>query len=154
MRKLVLAIFCGLMLASCGGGQTEHGHGEHDGHQHGEHDQSTGDAELDALRKTVDQLHDEVMANSGKLMKFKKQALAKADSLEGDAAGNLQTLANELETAHDGMMQWMRTYGEGIRAEQPKEQLKAFLSNKKEEMEQIKAQTEAALQKAEESLQD
>lgn len=154
MKKVLLAIFCGLMLASCGGGQSGDGHGEHDGHQHGAHDHGTADPELVELRKTVDQLHDEVMANSGKLMKFKKQALAKADSMEGDAGNSLATLATELEAAHDGMMQWMRSYGEGIRTEQSEAQLKEFLEKKKVEMEQIKAQTEQALQKAEESLQD
>ena len=68
------------------------------------------------LRAQVIAVHDEVMPKMGQLKSLEKEAIQKAEELNGQDSTQsakileLRTLASELDQAYEGMFVWMRQY--------------------------------------------
>jgi len=144
MKKLnflsLLAII--LWVAACGPAQKEDG-------------EETVDPET--LKDEVMAVHDEVMPKMQDIMRLKKQARSKVDSLATDSISNasqiesMETLISTLEEADETMMNWMRNYRRDF--EGTDEEYVAYLQKEKEAIEAVKEDMFAAIEEAESSLQ-
>lgn len=99
-----------------------------------------------ALKEEVMAIHDEVMPKMGELRKVRKAVMLLADSLmqiNPDSAAMLTALADNIEGANEGMMQWMREYEPDY--EGTEEEIKVYLEKQKEAIERVKAAMDSSL---------
>lgn len=116
----------------------------------------------EAMKSSVLEVHDEVMPKMGQLMKLKKQLLSKAGEIaENDTADGriteLRGLADELESAHQGMMTWMHQWSENAapytNGTAPSEEITAFYKAEQKKVNQVKADINGSIEKAQKALQ-
>ena len=119
-------------------------------------------AAQEAMKNAVLDVHDEVMPKMGQLMKLKKQLLSKANKIaENDTTDKriteLSSLANELESAHQGMMTWMHQWSENAdpytNGTAPSEEITAFYKAEQKKVNQVKADINGSIEKAQKALQ-
>jgi protein involved in sex pheromone biosynthesis len=144
MKKLnflsLLAII--LWVAACGPAQKEN---------------SEEAADPETLKDEVMAVHDEVMPKMQDIMRLKKKARSKIDSLATDSVTNadqiesLETLITNLEEADEAMMNWMRSYRRDF--EGTDEEYVVYLQEEKESIAAVKEDMLAAIEEAETSLQ-
>ena len=116
----------------------------------------------EAMKNSVLDTHDEVMPKMGNLVKLKKQVLGKvgeiaaADSTDARIA-ELRDLANELESAYQGMMTWMHEWSEKsdpyTKGTAPSEEITAFYEAEQKKVDKVKADINGSIEKAEKALQ-
>lgn len=116
----------------------------------------------EAMKSSVLEVHDEVMPKMGQLMKLKEQLLSKAGEMaENDSADEriteLRGLANELESAHEGMMTWMHQWSENAgpytSGTAPSEEITAFYKAEQKKVNRVKAHINGSIEKAQKALQ-
>ncbi|WP_226390678.1 hypothetical protein [Penaeicola halotolerans] len=93
MKKLFTVFTVALMMVSCGPSTEEI---------------------IDTKEREVLKAHDLTMPEMGKINGYKRKALDKAAELDSlgdqDAANTYRDMAQTLEQANEGMMQWMRQF--------------------------------------------
>lgn len=102
------------------------------------------------LKAEVMAVHDEVMPKMGDIRRLRKDLMLQADSLmEMDSvlATNLNAMADELDAANEGMMQWMRDYEPEF--EGTEEEIRAYLEEQKNAVQKVKEAMLGALEKGE-----
>ena len=116
----------------------------------------------EAMKSSILEVHDEVMPKMGQLMKLKKQLLSKAGEIaENDTTDEripeLRGLADELESAHEGMMTWMHQWSENAapytNGIAPSEEITAFYKAEQKKVNQVKAHINGSIEKAQKALQ-
>ncbi|MFA0963298.1 hypothetical protein AB9P05_15955 [Roseivirga sp. BDSF3-8] len=113
------------------------------------------------LLSEVNEVHDEAMEKMGTLVKLQKQLTQVADSLRSDSLNDnsarvdqVEVIIAELRAADENMMDWMHHHSETLSTPMSEEEEMTFLQNEKETMQEVKAQMEAAIAKAEQQLED
>ena len=109
-------------------------------------DVSNGVISLDSLKSEVLFIHDEVMPKMGELRRVRKDLMLQADSLmasDASRASILDSLANNIASANEGMMQWMRGYEPDF--EGTEEEVRAYLEAQKSSIQKVKEDMESAL---------
>ena len=102
MYRLLMALSLVWLVTACGGGQQNN-------------QAETEQSENDVLMNKVLDKHDVAMARMGEIYNLKKQVLARVDSLvaaggDESAVNELRNIAQNLESADKGMMNWMRDF--------------------------------------------
>lgn len=102
-------------------------------------------------------MHDAAMPKIGEVMNLKKQVLAKAESATDEAVkAELNTLAEELGTAQEGMMVWMRSWVGAFEphknGETTIEEQKAFFAAEMEKVTKVKDDIFNSIEKAKKEL--
>ena len=119
-------------------------------------------AAQEAMKSSVLEVHDEVMPKMGQLMELKKKLLSKAGEIaENDSTDErireLRSLADELESAHQGMMNWMHQWSENAgphtSGTAPSEEITAFYKAEQKKVNQVKADINGSIEKAQKALQ-
>lgn len=111
------------------------------------------------LRAQVIAVHDEVMPKMGQLKSLEKEAIQKAEELNGQDSTQsakileLRTLASELDQAYEGMFVWMRQY-EAEDGNQSPEQIQAYLNEQMVLVTKVNEDIKSALAKADSLLKD
>lgn len=108
--------------------------------------QSAGENEIKILKDEVMAVHDEVMPKMGELRRTRKSLMLQADSLlqiDSLRSAELSTLAAEIESANEGMMQWMRAFEPDF--EGTDEEIKTYFEAQKESIQQVKEAMENSL---------
>lgn len=111
------------------------------------------------MRAQIIGVHDEVMPKIGELMSLEKKALAQADSLfaqDSTASTDIeamQSLAGQLNQAHEGMFVWMRQYSLEEEGKTP-EEIKTYLDEQLVKVNQVNADIQAAMEQAASKLKD
>lgn len=111
------------------------------------------------LRAQVIAVHDEVMPKMGQLKSLEKEAIQKAEELNGQDSTQsakileLRTLASELDQAYEGMFVWMRQY-EAEDGDQSPEQIQAYLNEQMVLVTKVNEDIKSALAKADSLLKD
>ena len=115
------------------------------------------EAEVD---KILD-LHDEVMPKIGEVMNLRKKVLAKATDLEsGDGTNEqinaLRDLAQDLDNAQKGMMQWMNDWAKKsnphVKGTSTLEEQKAFFADEVVRVTKVKDDINNSIAEAKEAL--
>ena len=111
-----------------------------------------------ALLDKVMEVHDEVMPLMNDIMKYKKELNAKIDELTNSAKedkeakiAELQKAVEDLENSHEGMMSWMRQFNSNFEGK-VEEEVMSYLNDQMTRIESVSKETDAALKKAEELL--
>ena len=91
-------------------------------------------AEIDALRKEVMDVHDEVMPRMGEMIKIRKALMEKAQ--ESVDSTTLLNLSNNIDIAHEEMMQWMRNYEPGFTGSN--DEVRKYLLEQKTAIQQVR----------------
>lgn len=118
-------------------------------------DQNPEIQEFNELQEQTMTVHDEVMPKMSTLMDLREKLGQISDSAKKKEASQLR---NALEQSHDDMMDWMADYsdkfphGEEIPQEEIAEKM-PVLKKELEEIEQLADQTDTAIKRAEELLQ-
>lgn len=115
--------------------------------------QSSQESEVSTLKDEVMAIHDEVMPKMGELRSVRKSLMFRADSLTGIdsvSASMLNSLADDIGNASEGMMQWMRAYEPDF--EGTEEEVKAYLEAQKASIQQVKEEMESSLEKGQMAL--
>ena len=102
-------------------------------------------------------VHDAAMPKIGEVMNLKKQVLAKAESATDEAIkAELNTLAEELGTAQEGMMVWMRSWSGAFEphknGETTIDEQKAFFAAEMEKVTKVKDDIFNSIEKAKKEL--
>ena len=111
----------------------------------------------DRLDSEVMAVHDEVMPHMQDIHRYKDQIRIKIDSLskvgvnEGDEVTTLNNLRQQLESADEAMMNWMRSFDRNYN-NKTEEEAVTYLEDQKEKVIQVKEEMETALREAEERL--
>lgn len=127
-----------VVLMSCGGNTNSNNQNEND---------------LQALKDEVMAVHDEVMPMMGDLRSTRMKLTAFADSLanvDSVQALNYSGIAAEIETANEGMMQWMREYEPEFSGSE--QEIRDYLENQKELINKVKEDMNNSLAKGKEAL--
>lgn len=122
---------------------------------------STSETEFNQLLAEVFEVHDEMMPQMGKLSELRTQLEEKAEAEPMDAIAYKEAAA-DLESAHKGMMDWMKDFGdvfpykedrlEGMNEEEIKESIELMKDQKvkvdamKHDMEESMANAKALLE--------
>jgi len=113
----------------------------------------------DQLMQSVMAVHDVVMPKMGDIMKYKKQINEKIEELKAageeanqDAISKLEQISNDLDDAHEKMMNWMHEFHRDFKG-MTEEDVINYLNDEKAKIEQVGQQTEKTLKKAIEALQ-
>ena len=105
------------------------------------------------LKTEVLAIHDEVMPKMGELRRARKDLMLQADSLtesNPERAAILNAAADELGSANDGMMQWMRAYEPEF--EGTEEEIREYLEAQKTSIQEVKENMLGSLEKGREIL--
>lgn len=119
--------------------------------------QQEGESETGRLDSEVMAVHDEVMPYMQDINGYKEQIRNKIDSLsqagvnDGDEVTALNNLMQQLESADEAMMNWMRNFDRNY-DNQTEEEAVAYLEDQKEKVIQVKEDMETALRDAETML--
>lgn len=111
------------------------------------------------MRAQIIGVHDEVMPKIGQLMSLEKEALAQADSLLAQDSTaiaeieGMQSLAGQLNQAHEGMFVWMRQYSLEEEGKTP-EEIKTYLDEQLVKVNQVNGNIKAAMEQAASKLKD
>lgn len=111
--------------------------------------------ELQTLKDEVIGIHDEVMPKMGELRRARKDLLLQADSLmktNPERAAMLTTVADEIGSANESMMQWMRAFEPEF--EGADEEVMQYLKDQKVAIQKVKEDMNASLVKGKEVLSD
>lgn len=121
-----------------------------------------GGPDIEAMKNEVLDIHDEVMPRMGEVMKLRRQVLSKAETLSGESTPDqsaidaLNSLAEKLNSANDGMMIWMREWTSEssgyLEGDQDKAAAAAYLESEKKKVEKVKTDILEAIKEAEELL--
>ena len=116
--------------------------------------QSNNNESAILLRKdSVMAVHDEVMPKMGELRRTRKDLMLQADSIIGSdslKATALSEAANEIATANENMMIWMRNYQDDY--EGTDEEVLAYLKEQMVAIQKVKDDMEASLAKGKQAL--
>ena len=99
-----------------------------------------------SLRSEILAIHDEVMPKMGELRKTKKNLMIWADSLkksDSTGAATLLITADEIASANEGMMDWMRNYEPAY--EGTEEEVLSYLEEQKKSIQRVKENMESSL---------
>jgi len=115
---------------------------------------------IEELKQSVIDVHDEIMPKMGELMSLKKEVADKIAQLEeGSSVENeelirqLRTTEENLERSHDEMMQWMRQFKPDM-DDMVQEEVVKYLENQKSKIKQVGELTNESIAKARELLKD
>ncbi len=135
MKKILAALIFATTLLSC---------------------QQTETTNYDELKAEAMEVHDEIMPKMGKLMELKEQLENDKNFTEKE---ELMDAAEDLQTAHDDMMTWMRDYSkqfpygeESPSTDGELETKSGELEEKVEEIKTLREETMQAISNAEELL--
>lgn len=109
------------------------------------------------LREEIIEAHDEVMPKMGELKSLEKKAIEAAEELQAadpvdtNQVEALKALAYDLNEAHEAMFVWMRQY-EVEDGERSEEELKSYLDDQLEKVNEVNVKVKDALKKAGELL--
>lgn len=145
-----------LLVAAC----SEQKH-NHDEHEHGT--ESSGNAQVDSLKKTVMAVHDVVMPKMDAIMGLRmktQQQLKQLDSLQKanpkgfnpQTRQELSTLLTELDNADEAMMQWMQQF-DGQMKNKTDEQKIVYLKNEKVRIDSVQTLMLNSIAKGKQLLQ-
>lgn len=117
--------------------------------------------EKDALKSEVNEVHDEAMGKMGTLVRLQKQLTQVADSLQNDSTSDHSQQVSEIRNTITGlkaadvqMMDWMHRYSEALSDSMPHEEEMEFLTREKQNMEDVRKNMNAAIDKAEAMLNE
>ncbi|TVP50650.1 MAG: hypothetical protein EA341_06920 [Mongoliibacter sp.] len=106
------------------------------------------------LKDEVIAIHDEVMPKMGELKTLKKNILAVSETLyqedsvmHAELIGKLESLAERMDQAFDGMFVWMRQYKPGSEDMSEKE-YREYLLDQKEKVQKVNADIKATMNEA------
>ncbi len=144
-----------LLLSDCS--EQKHNHE----HEHGS--ESSGNVQVDSLKKNVMAVHDAVMPKMDAIMSLRmqtQQQLKQLDSLEKanpkqanpPQRQELSTLLTELDAADEAMMQWMQQY-DGQLKDKTDEQKIVYLQNEKVRIDSVQTLMLNSISKGEQLLQ-
>ncbi|MBC6401359.1 MAG: hypothetical protein GDA37_10195 [Ekhidna sp.] len=108
--------------------------------------QSDKRSEVAELKNVVIAIHDEVMPKIGELRRIRRDLMLQADSLKmSDSTGSAALLiaADEIASANEGMMDWMRNYDPEF--EGSDEEVKAYFEDQKIAIQKVKKNMESSL---------
>ena len=106
-----------------------------------------------SLRSEILAIHDEVMPKMGELRKTRKDLIIGADSLKkSDSIGAATFLiaADQIASANEGMMDWMRNYEPTY--EGTEEKVLSYLEEQKKSIQRVKENMEGALTRGQKIL--
>jgi DNA-binding ferritin-like protein (Dps family) len=112
----------------------------------------------DRLYDEVMAVHDEVMPHMRDIRRYKEQIRDKIQSMAREGVTDqreiqvLNNLIDQLESADDAMMGWMRAFGGRDIAQLDDEASIKYLEEQKQEIEKVKKEMETALSNAREAL--
>jgi hypothetical protein len=119
------------------------------------------EAEREALRTEVNQVHDKAMAKMGTLVRLQKQLTQVADSLQNDSSADhtqliriIEKNITDLRVADKEMMDWMHRYSEGLSDTMAHEEEVEFMTQEKKNMEDVHEKMKSAISKAENLLSE
>ena len=121
--------------------------------QSGQQKAEDGTISLDSLKSEVLFIHDEVMPKMGELRRVRKDLMLQADSLiaaDSVAAKRIDSLANNLANASEGMMQWMRAYEPDF--EGTEEEKRAYFEAQKVSIQKVKEEMERSLSEGSQAI--
>lgn len=106
------------------------------------------------LKDEVIAIHDEVMPKMAELKTLKKNILAVSETLyqedsvmHAELIGKLESLAERMDQAFDGMFVWMRQYKPGSEDMSEKE-YREYLLDQKEKVQKVNADIKATMNEA------
>ncbi|MBC6426157.1 MAG: hypothetical protein GDA51_06750 [Ekhidna sp.] len=108
--------------------------------------QSDKRSEVAELKNVVIAIHDEVMPKIGELRRIRRDLMLQADSLkmsDSTGAAALLIAADEIASANEGMMDWMRNYDPEF--EGSDEEVKAYFEDQKIAIQKVKKNMESSL---------
>lgn len=111
--------------------------------------------ELQTLKDEVIAIHDEVMPKMGELRKTRIALEALADSLmqtDSTRAMNINSLASDIASANEGMMQWMRAFEPDF--EGTDEEIKQYLEEQKVAVKKVQEDMIESLESGKEGLKN
>ncbi len=115
--------------------------------------ESKSGASLEDLKSEVLSIHDEVMPKMSDLRRTRKDLMLMADSImsvDSLQASLLNTLADDLGNASEGMMQWMRNYEPDF--EGTEEEVRTYFEAQKASIQKVKEEMESALKNGQEQI--
>jgi hypothetical protein len=132
-------------------------------HEHAHDTESSGNAQVDSLKKTVMAVHDAVMPKMDAIMSLRMQtqqqlkqldSLQKTDSKTFDPQQRqeLSTLLTGLDNADEAMMQWMQQF-DGQMKNKTDEQKIVYLKNEKVRIDSVQTLMLGCIAKGEKLLQ-
>lgn len=107
------------------------------------------------LKNEVLAIHDEVMPKMGELMSTRKTMLQVAEELmdtDSLRASKIIGLADKIDSANQGMMQWMRSYEPDF--EGTEEEVRAYFETQKIAIEKVKSEMEGSLEEGLEAMKE
>ncbi len=113
--------------------------------------------EQQALYDKVMSMHDEIMPKMDDLMRFKRQIREKLKVLAEDSVANTDEIAalrkslEDLDNAHDGMMDWMHKFNRNFE-DMTKEEIMNYLNGEFEKIENVGKMTNKAMEEARKAL--
>lgn len=105
----------------------------------------------EALYGEVMEIHDAVMPRMSDIMSLNKKLKAVQETSNEDSE-KLTELATDLESASEGMMNWMRQFNPQIENMDPDEAMR-YLNEEKKKITTVKVEMETAIEKADAFLQ-
>jgi len=109
--------------------------------------------DLKALKDEVFELHDEVMPMMGELRQVRKSLMLQADSIQEtnvERAAALTVVSDELNSANEGMMVWMRNFDPNF--EGSDEEILKYLTDQKTSIDEVNKNMKETLKKGQELL--
>ena len=110
--------------------------------------------------KAVMDIHDEVMPLMGKMIKYRKKAISRAELLLQDSLDSndqegmeLENLAIELDAAAESMMQWMRSYNPDFDS-LDHDEIMVYLKSEKEKINEVNTKIKSVMDKSKELLSE
>lgn len=106
--------------------------------------------ELQNLKKDVMAIHDEVMPKMGDMRKVSKSLQMKAETLDSISGVELKSLASDIDSANEFMMQWMRQYEPNLEGTQ--EELLRYYTEQMQSIRLVKDSMNQTLAKGKKAL--
>lgn len=105
--------------------------------------------ELKALKNEVMDVHDAVMPKMGDMMKIRKGLMGKAETHPDSVM--LLELADQVDQAHEGMMQWMRNYEPEFTGSN--EEVREYLEGQMKAIQKVSDEMNGAIKAGQEALE-
>jgi hypothetical protein len=141
-----LALCLSVLLWSCG--QKDH---QHDGHNHDHASDPVEESGNTALDREVMKIHDDAMLKMDEIQKLKldlKKKIEEAPTMADDRKAEIEKTMVKLDSAYDGMMNWMHQYKPFADSVLGEEKAREYLESEMEKIKKVRQDMLDAIDKA------